>query len=348
MGRLRGPGVLHAARVTADDLRASGAIDVLGTGDWSGEVIVRDGCGFVDFDNGISLHFAREAHLADLETAATLHPCVSVKLFLEGAVEAEIGGRVLPMPERRGARAWAPAGAIVGNRRPARFRRHARGGSHLVKVIVDLPHDWLHRRLAPAERAALAPLLDADLEVLPWAPGAEEVAAARRLFTLPAGPAGGIAAVRMESAALGMVAGALQAVRAAARPQPDRRGDRRDADHDRIARFRALVAALPDGAVDIAALAAGMALSPSTLQRLVQRSFGCSVQAFVRRHRLESARAALLEGRDNIARIAWRAGYGSPANFATAFGRAFGCRPSDLRRGGKPRGDATAGLPISE
>lgn len=330
-GALRGPDVLYWSSATARDMADSGVIDVLETDNWSGEVIQRNGCGSVDFENGISLHFAREVHLAHLDTAATLRPCVSVKLFLEGSIAAEIDGLPLPMPQRQGPRGWVPAGAIVGNRDPVRFRRRARGGSHLVKVIVDLPHDWLATRLTPTELEGLADLLAADLLILPWQPGAEELTMARRLFALAARPEDGLVHVLMESAALGMVAGALQAVRGLARLEP---GPASQSNAARLQQFRALVAALPEGPVDTAVIADGLGLSASTLQRLCQRGLGCSVQAFVRRERLAAARQALIDGQQNIARIAWRAGYASAANFTTAFGKAYGEPPSALRRAG--------------
>lgn len=330
-GGLRGPDALYAPVVRAADLAGSGAIKVLKTDDWSGEVILRDGCRSVDFDNGISLHFAREVQVAHLDTAATMRPCLSVKLFLEGDVTAEIEGTPLPMPQRLLGGGWQPSGAIVCNRRPVRFLRRAGKGSHLVKVIVDLPHDWLTARLGRAASAALSPLLDADFALRVWHPEAEDIAAARRLFLLAARTGGALAEVEMEGAALGMVARALGAVQGMAGSAGS------CAETSRLARFHSLVANLPDGPADLAALSRAMGLSASTLQRLCQRGLGCSVQAHVRALRLAAARRALLAGEENIARIAWRAGYVSPANFATAFGRAYGCCPSDLRRPLSPK-----------
>jgi AraC-like DNA-binding protein len=325
-GVLRGPDVLYARSANAAALAKSGAIEVLGTSDWDGEVILRDGFGAVDFDNGISLHFAREVHLAHLDTAATLRPCVSVKLFLEGDVLAEIDGQPIPMPRGLPGGGWQPSGVIVSNRRPVRFRRHASKGSHLVKLIVDLPHDWLAKRLGHEVSPGLADLLDADLQLCPWHPGAEDLAAAGRLFALVSRNRDALAEVEMEGAALGMIARALSAVEGVAKfPGAD-------TDNLRLVRFEALIHDLPGGPVDVAALAQAMRLSSSTLQRLCHRAHGCSVQAHIRARRLAAAHAALIAGQVNIARIAWRAGYGSAANFATAFGRAFGCRPSELRR----------------
>lgn len=338
-GILRGPDALYAPAVRAADLADSGVIEVLGTSDWAGEVILRDGSGSVDFDNGISLHFAREVHLAHLETAATLRPCVSVKLFLEGDIFAEIDGQPLPMPQRLPGGGWQATGAIIGNRLPVRFRRRAGKGSHLVKLIVDLPHDWLAVRLGPDISSLLSDLLAADMLLHSWQPGAEDLAAARRLFALATRSQNALAEVEMEGAALGMVARALGAVEGMA-ATPDV-----GADALRLQRFESLISDLPEGPVDLAALVRAMGLSTSTLQRLCHRTHGCSVQVHVRARRLAAARDALAAGHDNIARIAWRAGYGSAANFATAFGRAFGCRPSDLRR---PAPGLRDGLPISD
>lgn len=328
-GGLRGPEVLFSSVARASDIRDSGSIEVLGAGDWSGDVITRKGYGSVDFDNGISLHFAREVHLAHLETAATLRPCLSVKLFLEGAVRAEIGDHPLPMPQRMAGGGWKAAGVIVAHRAPARFRRLGGKGCHLVKVIVDVPHDWLEQRVQADRTSYLRRFLDADLAVVPWQPGPADIANAQRLFASADEDDDGLTEVHMEAAALAMVASSLRALKdpVSLPPKGPRSAD------PRMVRFLTLVAELTDGPVDVAELCQDLGVSSSTLQRLCRQAFGCSVQVYIRTCRLQAARAELARGHDSLSRIAWRAGYGSAANFATAFGRAFGCRPSDIRRG---------------
>jgi AraC-like DNA-binding protein len=74
-------------------------------------------------------------------------------------------------------------------------------------------------------------------------------------------------------------------------------------------------------------------MSISTLQRVFKTCFGTTVHEFVRTRRLELARLALLDKGLTVGEAAFQAGYSSPANFSTAFQRAFGYRPSACLRG---------------
>ncbi|RAH98427.1 hypothetical protein DLJ53_27450 [Acuticoccus sediminis] len=79
-------------------------------------------------------------------------------------------------------------------------------------------------------------------------------------------------------------------------------------------------------------VARAVGASVSTLQRLFHAVHGASIYGVVRERRLVEARLALEGGSLSITEAAERAGYRSPANFATAFKRQFGVSPSDVAR----------------
>ncbi|OZI74883.1 helix-turn-helix transcriptional regulator [Bordetella genomosp. 12] len=87
---------------------------------------------------------------------------------------------------------------------------------------------------------------------------------------------------------------------------------------------------LESGAVDewsLAQIAARHHLSVNTLQRHFRAAWDCAVDEYRRDARLRRARAALERDGVSVARAAEIAGYRSPANFATAFRRAYGMAP---------------------
>jgi AraC-like DNA-binding protein len=73
-------------------------------------------------------------------------------------------------------------------------------------------------------------------------------------------------------------------------------------------------------------------MSPSTLQRVFKQCLGMTVGEFMRIRRLERARAELAAGACRVGEAAYRAGYRSAANFATAFRQEFGFPPSHYLR----------------
>ena len=72
-------------------------------------------------------------------------------------------------------------------------------------------------------------------------------------------------------------------------------------------------------------------MSESTLQRHFRQAFNMSVFEYLRRNRLQRAMVAMQKEGLGIAQAAHIAGYNSPANFSTAFRRAFGITPGQLK-----------------
>ncbi|GAB1392841.1 hypothetical protein MASR1M60_10040 [Rhodocyclaceae bacterium] len=79
------------------------------------------------------------------------------------------------------------------------------------------------------------------------------------------------------------------------------------------------------------------------LNEAFQEAFQMTVFGWLREQRLKLARQLLAQTDTPIADIAAHCGYGSPANFATAFRERFECTPRDFRRSISQQDAAAAG-----
>lgn len=78
----------------------------------------------------------------------------------------------------------------------------------------------------------------------------------------------------------------------------------------------------------MAEMARELASNETTLRREFRAVFGVTIFEYLRKRRLEVARLLILERRLSVSEVAFRCGYASPANFATAYRKHFGHVPS--------------------
>jgi AraC-like DNA-binding protein len=81
----------------------------------------------------------------------------------------------------------------------------------------------------------------------------------------------------------------------------------------------------------IAELARHAGISRRSLNIQFRHAFGVGASEYLRTRRLETARDAIVQQGLSVSEAAWLAGYGNPANFATAFRKHFGHVPSRCR-----------------
>ena len=94
-----------------------------------------------------------------------------------------------------------------------------------------------------------------------------------------------------------------------------------------IRRMRADADSFPD----TRALADGLGVTPARLRAAFPAVLGVSYADFVARQKLDRACRLLRDPALHVAQIAYALGYGSPANFTTAFKRQKNMTPSDWR-----------------
>ncbi|HEX2188419.1 MAG TPA: AraC family transcriptional regulator, partial [Longimicrobiaceae bacterium] len=120
--------------------------------------------------------------------------------------------------------------------------------------------------------------------------------------------------------------------------QPPRPGGLRlsRSDVDGIHAARELLLARLADPPSLAELARHALTNEFKLKRGFKALFGTSPYAYLLEHRLELARAHLLDTEWTVAEIARRVGYSDPAHLTHAFRKRYGQRPSDLRPPARP------------
>lgn len=274
---------------------------------------------------GLALHCADVRDLHDLtiqcvERGGSLH----LALVLDGEVDVSFGSRRLGLAT--GGAGRRPQAAFVPLAEPELFVRRAWRGKRERKVSISFSREWL-AAICPDGDAGCAALFDRHLAVERWTPTPRAVALAEQLIRPPDDPPL-LRKLHQESRAIELVAEALRQMLGVVPPPPLQARE-----HRRVAGVRDL---LDSGAADgmsLEAIARHAGTNASTLQKQFRALCGMSVFEYLRRGRLLRARQALEREGRSIVEAAGIAGYASPANFATAYRRAFGITPRQSRAG---------------
>jgi AraC-like DNA-binding protein len=228
-------------------------------------------------------------------------------MAMAGEINVAYGGRPLLLSPKPG----GSVSALVTLQKNESLERIDNVEDPERKLILWMGHDWL-----------AAAGLDAEgehLEMRTWASSARLHGLADSILQMPPADTG-LSRLRMESRVIDLLGEALSGLMGT--------GSRRPRNHMQAAREL-----LDSGAANswsLADIALELGLHENTLQRRFRETHGCTVFDYLRRRRLDQARAALLGGA-SVMEAALAAGYGNPGNFATAFKRLFGVSPGSLR-----------------
>lgn len=279
---------------------------------------------------GLILQRTRVRDLHDMETSLTLKPGLKIGLVVEGQTELSMGHLDFNLGPRRDDRGrMQNTGVLVSLAEPDQFRRRWRRGRLESKVSLTLLPEWLEQAGGHDDQAMdrVRDFQSRHLNQVDWQPSARAQALAHQIVHAPA-PGGLLEQLYLESRAVELIAEAValitklpQGMDAGLRPREHRR-------------IRELQALLDSGAADswgLARIAQHAGMSASSLQRAFRAYSGHSLFDYLRGRRLDAAREALTREGASVAQAAELAGYGSAANFATAFKRRFGQTPSSLR-----------------
>jgi AraC-like DNA-binding protein len=277
---------------------------------------------------GIIVHSSDAVDLHDMTTVVEQRPGLTIHLFLSGCIDATVGGKPLGLgrePDR------PVRGVITARAVPDEFQRHARKGDHIRKVNVTLSTDWLHEGAfgSSDDSHAVRQFAASHLARFEWNASPGLVSLAEQMLHPPPYSAS-MRNLYLESRALDVVAEAFSALTqdtAAGRHPALRPFDRR--------RLRTVEDYLDAHLGDLPPLeeiARTGGVSVSTLRRLFHAAHGTGVFEYIRRRGLDRARFALEREGSTVSEAAFIAGYTSPANFATAFKRQFGLKPTEVRR----------------
>lgn len=193
------------------------------------------------------------------------------------------------------------------------------------KICMNIPNDWLqeHGLDDVDSNSALRTFTQRHLATAQWSLDGRLTQLATRLLLLNQNHL--LARLQKEGATLELLAGLLEKLELPALSSGPAHINRR------MQQVREL---LDSGEADhwsMADVARFACMSSTTLQRHFRRSSGQSLFEYLRQQRLLRAREKLRQDGWTISAAALDAGYTSPANFATAFRRAFGVSPSECQ-----------------
>ena len=282
---------------------------------------------YQDFRSGISMRATDAIEMADFECNATLQPGLTLLLLLEGEFEATVEDTLVQCSARRG-----PVGRIISVSRPATLRRRSARGRYVRKVTVQVPLSWFEGYGGVDGESTLSRELAAfmriPVNVKEWEPSVGAVRAAEDLMAR-GGNGDMLASIAGSRDMLTMLSDALAGFRNEAQRAMPRHVRARDVVRAQTAR-ELILRSLDDG-LHLPDIAEQTGMSVSTLQRVFRDCYGQTVMEFARVRRLEMARELLDREGLSVGDVAQRAGYSSPANFATAFHREFGYPPSQVK-----------------
>ncbi len=305
--------------------RLAGADYRVRTKTGSADKLLEGRVSFRNFESGISLHATDAIEMADLQSQVVLGAGLCVMLLLEGEIDAALDGTSLRFRAQ-----GRPVGRIWSLSRPTTLVRASAQGRRVRKVNINVPPAWLKNRLGEGEMTgdALTGFLRAQLSIKAWEPSARSVRGAEEVLAI-GDDAGLIDQLALERKTLDMLSDALSGFRPLEpEPRPDRLSMR---DVTRAQAVRDLLLRMRDEDIHLAEVARASGMSVSTLQRVFRQCYGQTVMEFLRIRRLEVGRDALVRDGVSVAEAAFRSGYSSAANFATAFQREFGYPPSHAR-----------------
>ncbi|SAH81251.1 enterobactin-dependent positive regulator [Bordetella trematum] len=239
-------------------------------------------------------------------------------LTLTGGADLSVDGQMLA--RRPGLAGHA---LIWGAGQMYRLQRQSRRGDIDRSVLISLAPAWLQSRLPDTHplRQAGAGHLDLRRHALTR----PSLAVLQQLLQPPRQD-DDLLPLYLESRVLELLHQVAQGLRETAGVKLSRR---------KFLRMAQVREELESGMADhwsLAEIAARHHLSVNTLQRHFRAAWDASVDEYRRDARLRRARCALEREGLSVAQAAEIAGYSSPANFATAFRRAFGMAPSQAAR----------------
>lgn len=269
----------------------------------------------------------RRIDARDLQGASVRMPLrqgLHVGLVVGGQLVLEVGGQRLRLgPDSNG----AVRGILLAATRPDRVLRES-GRGHVERTIaLQLEPAWLARCLPGGGSPELAAFAGRHLALWTWPVSGRLLALAGEMLGPPAMPPA-LWRLYQEARALEILLEALNQLRGGAADDAAALSAR---DRRRMTEVRELLDSGQAYDWTLSDIAARACVSVNTLQRHFRAMWGTTVAHYQRDARLDRARVALERDGASVADAAWLAGYGSAANFATAFRRRYGISPGQLR-----------------
>jgi AraC-like DNA-binding protein len=213
-----------------------------------------------------------------------------------------------------------PQAAMMYITRPSRLRFAGSTGDPYTKIGIAAPCEWLSCFLA--DQLPGSGLLSRHRDCVTWQPDVDTIRLARQIVSPPPGEAKAQIGLFRMSRAIEIVRRALTDHL----PQAQPCHEYREAERIRLYLNQNLYEPLSLDRIEFE-----LSLNRRSIQRHFRKSYGCTLRDYIRDEKLARARKALSEDGVSVSEAAYIAGYRSAANFATAFRRAYGHAPSEIR-----------------
>jgi AraC-like DNA-binding protein len=291
--------------------------------------MIRGNVDFFRLQDGLSVHYSNARDLQDLEIIRECQPRLCISFFLEGNIEAYIGDDPIPMPVfDQESQLWHPVASIFSQCETEFFKRYAKRGNHIKKIVISISPDWLQKFIPGShEFDTVKKFATTHLARKNWTPSPHAIAMVEQIIASCDMP-DIIRMLYVESRVLMLIEeGFRELIDYAGQ---DRLSGMRPQDRDRLKVIEQYLKNHLGHQVTTKELADAVGVSINSLQRLLSKTYGIPASKFIRTFMLERARSMMERDGISIAEAAYLAGYNSPANFATAFKKCFGFSPSSL------------------
>ncbi|OIQ28031.1 MAG: hypothetical protein BM562_13755 [Alphaproteobacteria bacterium MedPE-SWcel] len=233
-------------------------------------------------------------------------PKVSLLCLLSGFQKFRLGTQAFELDARR-----QPHAMLFHSKVPLSVVYEVNLGHPLIKTVVSLSPEWIDM----LDGGQLPDMVSADatLDYRLWHPAPGMTALVNDLVESTS---------RMCRMTLGLdlLNHAVEDLRALSQN-----------DRARVQRARSFIHQNLHRSISSRDVAQACGIGLRTLQRLFADHEGTSLGAYLRLRRVEAGREAIVGLGLSVAEAAYRAGYSTPENFATAIKRAYGVAPSQLR-----------------
>lgn len=299
------------------------------------ETVMRGRLSDVQAPSGLFIHATDMTEKLDLAKEWIMPPAFMVAVVLEGGLDLHLDGQ----PLRLGGRD-EPIGQFWNLTRPTNMTRRTAHDTHMRKVIIRVPRNWLWAVLEgdyPRDDPRCRPFMQ-HRATGTWRPSRHVVSLAEQLIN-PSPDASALRVIAAESRALEIVGEALASVvdaRDAVSPRASYRNDCQasptSVDTDRAQRIRSFIVQNRGGPLSLPDIAARLGMSVGSMQTSFKRTYRTTVGAFIREQRLLAARDLIERHGKQVGEAAYLAGYENLGSFSTAFKRAFGFSPSECKQ----------------
>ncbi len=257
-------------------------------------------------------------------------PKFMLMVLLQGAQHFVIDGRHFEI-DAGSAESNAPIVFMLNVAKDSRLRFFNDSQTPLRKVMISAPLPWLQRLFDTKDEtqtSAVRNFFAQHLAHYSFEPGQHIVQSAQRIINPPPALDGELSSLYLRAQGLDMMWQSLLTMLAEKKkhlPVPTLMGLRY------CERARDFVTANLETELTIDLIAGDVGCSASTLQRHFKTHFGMTVFDFIRQKRLEAARSALAGNGIPISHAAHMAGYNNISSFTTAFRKAYGMTPKQVR-----------------